>query len=63
LSSDLVSLAYLIEVPRRPFLAILGGESLQPRLKLVDSLIDLVDTLALGGGLAATFTAAARDQM
>lgn len=52
-------MAYLTESSDRPLLAVVGGGSLEPRLKLVDGLLDLVDTLAVGGGLAATFIAAA----
>lgn len=52
-------MAYLAESPDRPLLAIVGGSSLEPRIKLIDGLLDLVDTLAIGGGLAATFIAAA----
>lgn len=52
-------MAYLAESPDRPLLAIVGGGRLEPRLKLIDGLLDLVDTLAIGGGLAATFIAAA----
>ncbi len=55
-------MAYLTESSdkdKRPLLAIVGGGSLEPRLKLVDGLLDVVDTLAVGGGLAATFIAAA----
>lgn len=51
-------MAYLTETLDRPLLAIVGGESLEPRLKLIDGLIDLVDTLAIGGGLSVTFLAA-----
>lgn len=54
-------MAYLTECSDRPFLAVVGGSSLEPRLKLVDGLLDLVDTLAVGGGLAATFVAAAAE--
>lgn len=54
-------MAYLTESSDRPLLAIVGGGSLEPRLKLIDGLLDLVDTLALGGGLAATFIAAAAE--
>lgn len=52
-------MAYLTECSDKPLLAIIGGGSLEPRLKLIDGLLDLVDTLAVGGGLAATFIAAA----
>lgn len=54
-------MAYLTECSDKPLLAIVGGGSLEPRLKLVDGLLDLVDTLAVGGGLAATFIAAAAE--
>lgn len=54
-------MAYLTECSDKPLLAIVGGGSLEPRLKLIDGLLDLVDTLAVGGGLAATFIAAAAE--
>lgn len=59
LHGDLTAMAYLTECPDKPLLAIVGGGSLEPRLQLIDGLLDLVDTLAVGGGLAATFIAAA----
>ncbi|CAN0175672.1 unnamed protein product, partial [Hapterophycus canaliculatus] len=61
LHGDLTAMAYLTESSDRPLLAIVGGGSLEPRLKLIDGLLDLVDTLAVGGGLAATFIAAATE--
>lgn len=54
-------MSYLTESPDRPLLALVGGGSLEPRLKLIDGLLDLVDTLAVGGGLAATFLAVKLD--
>lgn len=61
LHGDLTAMAYLTECSDKPLLAIVGGGSLEPRLKLIDGLLDLVDTLAVGGGLAATFIAAAAE--
>ena len=52
-------MAYLTEASGRPLLAVVGGGRLEPRVKLVEGLVDLVDILAIGGGLAATFLAAA----
>lgn len=52
-------MSYLTEFPDRPLLAIVGGGTLEPRLKLIDGLLNIVDTLAIGGGLSATFLAAA----
>lgn len=54
---DLTAMAYLTEVPDRPLMAILGGGKLASKLKLVDALIDLVDTLVVGGALGVTFLA------
>lgn len=51
-------MAYLTETPDRPLLAIVGGRILESRLKLIDGLLDLVDTLAVGGELSVTFLAA-----
>lgn len=59
LHGDLTGLAYLTEASDRPLLAIVGGESLEPRLKLIDGLLDIVDVLAIGGGLSMTLLAAA----
>lgn len=61
LHGDLTAMAYLTECSDKPLLAIVGGGSLEPRLKLIDGLLDLVDTLAVGGGLSATFLAAAAE--
>lgn len=59
LQGDLTGLAYLTEASDRPLLAIVGGERLEPRLKLIDGLLDIVDILAIGGGLSMTLLAAA----
>lgn len=53
-------MAYLTEMPDRPLLAIVGGGCLEPRLQLVDGLLDLVDTLAIGGAMSVTLLAALR---
>lgn len=55
-------MAYLTETPDRPLLAIVGGGCLEPRLQLIDGLLDLVDTLAIGGGMSVTFLAALRTE-
>lgn len=60
LHRDLTALAYLTGTPDRPLLAIVGGESLESRLQLIDALLDVVDILAIGGGLSATFIEAAK---
>lgn len=53
-------MAYLMEAPDRPLLAVVGGFNLEPRVKLIDGLLDIVDILAIGGGLSTTFLASMR---
>ena len=44
--------------PVRPFVAILGGSKLSSKISVIDNLLDKVDTLIIGGGMAYTFHAA-----
>ncbi len=41
--------------PKRPFLAILGGAKISGKLEVVQNLLDRVDVLVIGGGMACTF--------
>jgi len=46
-----------LENPERPFLAILGGAKVSDKIKLIINLLDKVDELIIGGGMAFTFKA------
>nr|WP_330410507.1 phosphoglycerate kinase [Coprococcus catus] len=41
--------------PARPFVAILGGSKVSSKISVINNLLDKVDTLIIGGGMAYTF--------
>ncbi|KAJ3615494.1 hypothetical protein Zmor_016372 [Zophobas morio] len=47
--------AMVLESPKRPFLAILGGAKVSDKIQLVKTMLDKVDKLIIGGGMAYTF--------
>ena len=44
-----------VENPERPFVAIMGGSKVKDKIKVIDNLLEKVDTLIIGGGMAYTF--------
>ena len=55
IEKELMFLGNAIERPERPFVAILGGAKVSDKIGVIDSLLDKVDTLMIGGGMAYTF--------
>ena len=55
IEKELKFLGNAIEKPERPFVAILGGAKVSDKIGVIDSLLDKVDTLMIGGGMAYTF--------
>ena len=47
-----------VEHPERPFVAILGGAKVSSKISVIERLLDKVDTLIIGGGMAYTFAKA-----
>jgi phosphoglycerate kinase len=58
LSRELEALHRALKEPERPLLAIVGGAKVSTKLAVLDSLLDKVDQLIVGGGIANTFIAA-----
>lgn len=55
IEKELKVLGNAINNPERPFVAILGGAKVSDKIGVIDSLLDKVDTLMIGGGMAYTF--------
>lgn len=55
---ELEALGRILERPERPLVAILGGAKVSDKLALVEHLLERVDTLLIGGGMAFTFLTA-----
>lgn len=55
IEKELKVLGDALNNPERPFVAILGGKKVSDKIGVIDSLLDKVDTLLIGGGMAYTF--------
>ena len=55
IEKELTVLGNAINNPERPFMAILGGAKVSDKIGVIDSLLDKVDTLMIGGGMAYSF--------
>ena len=55
IEKELKFLGNTLNNPERPFVAILGGAKVSDKIGVIDSLLEKVDTLIIGGGMAYTF--------
>jgi phosphoglycerate kinase len=55
MEKELKVLHSALEEPERPFTAIIGGAKVKDKIGVIDNLLDKVDNLIIGGGLAYTF--------
>ena len=55
IQKELKFLGEAVESPERPFCAILGGAKVSDKIKVIENLLNKVDTLIIGGGMAYTF--------
>jgi phosphoglycerate kinase len=58
LTKELSALASVLKHPKRPLTAIVGGSKVSTKLMVLESLLNTVDHLIVGGGIANTFIAA-----
>jgi len=58
LAREVEAVGGLLAHPARPFVAVVGGAKVTDKLGVVRSLLDTVDTVIVGGGMAFTFLAA-----
>ena len=55
LEKEIEYLGNAVNNPKRPFIAILGGAKVKDKIQVIDNLLDKVDALIIGGGMAYTF--------
>ncbi len=58
LAKETQVLSSLLEAPERPFVGIMGGSKVSDKMGLIQAMLDKVDTLIVGGGMAFSFAAA-----
>ena len=55
LEKELDSLGSILDKPPRPFAVLLGGAKISDKVAMLDNIMDKVDCILIGGGMAATF--------
>lgn len=55
LANEVETLTDMLAEPIRPFIAILGGSKISDKIGVIDRLLDIADTVIIGGGMCFTF--------
>lgn len=55
MNKEVETLTSMLDDPKRPFVAILGGSKVSDKIKVIDALLDKADTLIIGGAMCFTF--------
>ena len=63
MEKEIKFLGQAVENPVRPFVAILGGAKVSDKINVINNLLDKVDTLIIGGGMAYTFEKAQGEEI
>ena len=63
MQKEIEFLGNAVNDPKRPFVAILGGSKVSSKISVIDNLLDKVDTLIIGGGMAYTFMKALGEEV
>lgn len=58
MEKEIAFLGNAVNNPERPFVAILGGSKVSDKINVINNLLEKVDTLIIGGGMAYTFAVA-----
>jgi phosphoglycerate kinase len=58
MEAELKALEAALTAPKRPVVAVVGGAKISSKLDLLNNLVEKVDSLVIGGGMANTFLAA-----
>ncbi len=63
MQKEIEFLGNAVNNPKRPFVAILGGSKVSSKISVINNLLDKVDTLIIGGGMAYTFMKALGEEV
>ena len=55
IEKEITMLDKLLENPKRPYVAVLGGSKVSDKIAVIEKLIDIVDAFVIGGAMAYTF--------
>ncbi len=55
MQNEVGTITGMLDAPKRPFVAVLGGSKVSDKIKVIDALLDKADTLIIGGAMCFTF--------
>lgn len=55
MAKELENVAKVMDAPKPPFTAIIGGAKVSSKISIIENLLDKIDNLVIGGGMAYTF--------